>query len=156
MCIKRNRAGQGSCASRARAWRDQSSTAVRGQFLLPVTHNDMCTMMSAVPVTHAARWSRMSTLQPADVAEVTGPGTAISGRVRSLACRAVARVPLRSAASMMTVPRASAAFFRVSGAVARCCGYLRRACFTTVPSTCVPQLKMLSSPRKRGLSCGDA
>ena len=40
-------------------------------------------------------------------------GTAISGRARSRACRAVAIVPLRSAASTMTVPRASAAMMRL-------------------------------------------
>ena len=44
-------------------------------------------MISAALVTQAARWSRMSALQPADVVEVTGPGTAISGRARSLARR---------------------------------------------------------------------
>ena len=56
-----------------------------------------------------ARWSRMSAWQPADIREVTGPGTAMSGRPKSMACRAVLRVPLRTAASMITVPRPRAA-----------------------------------------------
>src|ERR1017187_10139380 len=58
----------------------------------------ICAMMSAALVTRAACCSRMSAWQPSDVADVTGPGTAIRGRPRSLARRAVAMVPLRAAA----------------------------------------------------------
>jgi hypothetical protein len=64
----------------------------------------MCVMMSAALVMRVARWSRMRAWQPADMAGVTGPGAAISGRPRSLACLAVARVPLRAAASTTIVP----------------------------------------------------
>src|SRR6266487_2254902 len=95
------------------AWWRQRSTAVRDRFLLLVAHNGMCAIISAALATHAARFSRISALQPADVAEVMGPGTATSGRARSLVCRAVARVPPRSAASITTVPRASAAIMRL-------------------------------------------
>jgi len=50
--------------------------------------------------------------QPAEVSEVTGPGTAISRRPRSRACRAVLSAPLRSPASTTSVPVASAAITR--------------------------------------------
>src|SRR6266705_694725 len=67
------------------------------------------------------QWSHRSTAphsliaswQPADWAEVTGPGTAISGRPWSCAWRAVFSAPLRSAASTTTVPRLSAAITRL-------------------------------------------
>jgi hypothetical protein len=66
--------------------------------------------MSAALVTRAARWSRMSAWQPADITEVAGPGTAINGRSKLMACWAVVLgVPLRTAASMITVPRPRAA-----------------------------------------------
>src|ERR1035441_3574199 len=42
----------------------------------------ICAMMSAALVTQAARRSRMSARQPSDMAEGTGPGTAIRGRPR--------------------------------------------------------------------------
>src|ERR1700751_3673326 len=45
--------------------------------------------------------------------EVTGPGTAISGRPWSRAWRGVFSAPLRRAASTTTVPRLSAAITRV-------------------------------------------
>ena len=72
----------------------------------------ICAMMSAALVTQAARRSRMSARQPSDTAEVTGPGTAIRGRPRSLARRVVAMVPLRAAASTTTVPPVTAAISR--------------------------------------------
>ncbi len=65
-----------------------------------------CASTSATPVTHCAPQSRMTRWQPADAMDVTGPGTAISGRFRSRACRAVFSAPLRSAAS--TTHRAAA------------------------------------------------
>ena len=87
---------------------------------------------SAALVTRAARWSRIGAWQPADVAEVTGPGTAINGRPKLMACWAVLKVPLRTAASMITVPRPRAAMIRflsrnwdraglVPGGEAACC-----------------------------------
>ena len=54
----------------------------------------------------------MSAWQPADIMEVAGPGTAMSGRPKLMACRAVLRVPLRTAASMITVPWPRAAMIR--------------------------------------------
>ncbi len=47
------------------------------------------------------------------MSEVTGPGTAISRRPRSRACRAVLSAPLRSPASTTSVPVASAAITRL-------------------------------------------
>ncbi len=73
----------------------------------------MLVTMSAALVTRVARCSRISAWQPADIADVTGPGTAINGRRRSLARRAVAMVPLRSAASTTVVPLATAAMTRL-------------------------------------------
>ena len=75
--------------------------------------NDSWPSTSAALVTHSAPHSLMARWQPADAAEVTGPGTAISGRFRSRACRAVFSAPLRSAASTTTVPRLSAAISRL-------------------------------------------
>ena len=46
---------------------------------------------------------------PADIVEVTGPGTAMTGRSRRRACPAVFMAPDRSAASTTTVPVAKAA-----------------------------------------------
>ena len=69
-------------------------------------------MTSAAPVTQTAPHSRMILWQPADTSEVTGPGTAISGRPRSRAWRAVFRAPLRSPASTTTVPWDSAPITR--------------------------------------------
>ena len=68
---------------------------------------------SAALVTSTASPARMRTWQPADIADVTGPGTAITGRPSSLARRAVTIVPLRRAASTTRVPRASAAMTRL-------------------------------------------
>ena len=70
-------------------------------------------MMSAARVTQLAPHSLMIRWHPADWAEVTGPGTAISGFPRSAACRAVFRAPLRSPASTITVPQPSAAMTRL-------------------------------------------
>lgn len=74
-----------------RAWWRQRSTAVRDRPLLLVAHNGMCAMISAALVTQAARRSRMRAWQPADIAEVTGPGTAISGQAKRRSLRS--RVP---------------------------------------------------------------
>ena len=70
-------------------------------------------MMSAARVTQLAPHSLMIRWHPADWAEVTGPGTAISGLPRLAACRAVFRAPLRSPASTITVPQPSAAMTRL-------------------------------------------
>ena len=70
-------------------------------------------MTSCARVTHTAPHSLMISWQPADSSEVTGPGTAISGRHRSRACRAVLSAPLRSAASTTTVPQLRAAITRL-------------------------------------------
>ena len=70
-------------------------------------------MMSSARVTHVAPHSLMIRWHPADWAEVTGPGTAISGLPRLAACCAVFRAPLRSPASTITVPQASAAMARL-------------------------------------------
>ena len=70
-------------------------------------------MMSAARVTQVAPHSRMIRWHPADCAEVTGPGTAISGLPSSAACRAVFSAPLRSPASTTTVPQLSAAMVRL-------------------------------------------
>ena len=70
-------------------------------------------MTSSAQVTHTAPQSRMMSWQPADRSEVTGPGTAISGRFWSRACLAVLSAPLRRAASTTTVPRLSAAITRL-------------------------------------------
>ena len=70
-------------------------------------------MISAARVTQVAPHSLMIRWQPADWAEVTGPGIAISGLPRSAACRAVFSAPLRSPASTITVPQASAAMTRL-------------------------------------------
>jgi hypothetical protein len=70
-------------------------------------------MMSAARVTQLAPHSLMIRWHPADWAEVTGPGTAISDLPSSAACRAVFRAPLRSPASTITVPRLSAAMTRL-------------------------------------------
>ena len=56
--------------------------------------------------------SRSSSWQPTLMAEVTGPGTAITCRPTRCARRAVACVPERAAASTTTVPRVSAAITR--------------------------------------------
>lgn len=72
----------------------------------------MTVRTSAALVTSLAP-PRMSAWHPADCAEVTGPGTAISGLPRSLAWRAVFMMPPRAPASMMTVPALSAAMRRV-------------------------------------------
>ena len=53
--------------------------------------------------------------QPADAAEVTGPGTARTGRFIAAAACAVADVPERSAASTTSVARPSAAISAVAG-----------------------------------------
>src|ERR1051326_8820686 len=66
-------------------------------------------MMSAARVTQVALHSLMIRWHPADWAEVTGPGTAISGLPRSAACRAVFRAPPRSPAPTITVAQARAA-----------------------------------------------
>ena len=68
---------------------------------------------SAASVTSTARPSRTSSWQPADAADVTGPGTAPTGRPSAAAVRAVLRAPLRSAASTTTVPVAMAAMSRL-------------------------------------------
>ena len=70
-------------------------------------------MMSAAPVTQVAAHSLMIRWHPADCAEVTGPGTAISGLQRLAACRAVLSAPLRSPASTITVPQLNAAMVRL-------------------------------------------
>ena len=70
-------------------------------------------MISAARVTQVAPHSLMIRWHPADWAEVTGPGTAISGLPSSAACRAVFSAPLRSPASTITVPQASAAMTRL-------------------------------------------
>jgi len=70
-------------------------------------------MMSSARVTHVAPQSLMIRWHPADCAEVTGPGTAISGLPSWAACRAVFSAPLRSPASTTTVPQASAAMVRL-------------------------------------------
>jgi len=62
-------------------------------------------MTSSAQVTQVAWPSRISWWHPPDVLEVTGPGTAITGRPSSRACRAVFSAPLRSPASTTTVPR---------------------------------------------------
>ncbi len=66
-------------------------------------------MMSSARVTQVAPHSRMIRWHPADWAEVTGPGTAISGLPSWAAWRAVFSAPLRSLASTITVPPDSAA-----------------------------------------------
>src|ERR1039458_7729868 len=71
--------------------------------------NDRQASTSWTSVTHTAPQSLIARWQPADAMDVTGPGTAISGRFRSRACRAVFSAPLRSAASTSTVPRLRAA-----------------------------------------------
>ena len=70
-------------------------------------------MTSAAVVTRVACQSLMIRWQPADRSEVTGPGTAISRRPRSRACRAVLTAPLRSPASTTSVPVARAAITRL-------------------------------------------
>ena len=70
-------------------------------------------MTSPAQVTQVAPQSLMIRWHPADCAEVTGPGTAISGLPSSAACRAVFSAPLRSPASTITVPRVSAAMVRL-------------------------------------------
>jgi hypothetical protein len=70
-------------------------------------------MMSAARVTQLAPQSLMIRWHPADCADVTGPGTAISGLPRVAACRAVFSAPLRSPASTTTVPQPSAAMTRL-------------------------------------------
>ena len=70
-------------------------------------------MTSAARVTQVAPHSLMIQWHPADWADVTGPGTAISGLPRLAACRAVFRAPLRSPASTITVPQPSAAMTRL-------------------------------------------
>ena len=70
-------------------------------------------MTSAALVTRVPCHSLITWWQPADRSEVIGPGTAISRRRRSLACRAVLSAPLRWAASTTSVPVASAAMTRL-------------------------------------------
>ena len=57
--------------------------------------------------------SRSSSWLPLDRADVTGPGTAMAIRLRSLARPRVNRAPLRRFASTSTVPRLSAAMTRL-------------------------------------------
>ncbi len=68
---------------------------------------------SGTSATRIARPSRIIRWQPADAGEETGPGTASTGRFIALAARAVAVVPLRSAASTTSVARPSAAITRL-------------------------------------------
>ena len=96
--------------------------------------------MSAVLVTQVAP-SRMSWWQPADWAEVTGPGTAITGRLSSRVCRAVISAPLASPASMTTVPADRAAMTRV-----RVRNRVRETCWPGGYSlTMVPRAAMVAS-----------
>jgi hypothetical protein len=78
----------------------------------------VASMTSPALVTSAPCQFLMMRWHPADRSEVIGPGTAISGRRRSRACRAVFIAPLRSLASTTTVPVASAAFLQSQLAVA--------------------------------------
>src|SRR6516225_8201613 len=70
-------------------------TGPRGWPAFSSTLNDSCVITSWAPVTHTAPQSRMMSWQPADNGEVTGPGTAISGRPWSRAWRAVLSAPRR-------------------------------------------------------------
>ena len=55
----------------------------------------------------------MAWLHPTDIAEVTGPGTAMATRPSSAARPSVCLAPLRAFASTMTVPRDSPAITRL-------------------------------------------
>src|SRR5690606_22946742 len=68
---------------------------------------------SAASVTHTASVSRSSRWQPADAIEVTGPGTAPTGRSRSAAWWAVLSAPERQPASTTTQTCPSAAMSRL-------------------------------------------
>ena len=67
---------------------------------------------SAASVTHTATPSRSSRWQPADAIDVTGPGTAPTGRSSRAAWCAVLIAPERHAASTTTVARPAAAISR--------------------------------------------
>src|SRR5690606_34216036 len=64
-------------------------------------------------VTHTAAPSRRSRWHPADAIDVTGPGTAPTGRESSAARTAVLSDPERHAASTTTVAPATAAIRRL-------------------------------------------
>ena len=68
---------------------------------------------SSTLVTSTACCSRSSSWQPTDIAEVIGPGTAITGLPSTAASRAVRCAPLRPPASTTTVPAPSAAISRL-------------------------------------------
>jgi hypothetical protein len=74
---------------------------------------DRYSMTSAALVISSPRHCLMIVWHPADVSEVIGPGTAMSGRNSSRACRAVFSAPLRWPASTTRVPVASAAMTRL-------------------------------------------
>ena len=57
--------------------------------------------------------SRSSSWQPTDIAEVTGPGTTIAGRLSASTRLMVCVAPLRAAASTSTVPAVAAAITRL-------------------------------------------
>ena len=56
---------------------------------------------------------RSSSWQPTDIADVTGPGTAMTVRPSNRARPAVFRAPLRMFASTTSVPRVTAAMTRL-------------------------------------------
>src|SRR6266571_1725592 len=93
--------------------RSRASTGPRCCLAGSSTLNSSNSITSCALVTHTAPHSLIASWQPADWAEVTGPGTAISGRPWSYAWRAVFSAPLRSAASTTTVPRLRAAITRL-------------------------------------------
>ena len=99
-----------TAAAAVRRGRRWAAAAPAGRCGAPPGHGRVT---SRALVTHTAPQSLIASWQPADCADVTGPGTAISGRPRSCACRAVFSAPLRRAASTTTVPRLSAAITRL-------------------------------------------
>ena len=91
------------------------SAAVGDQLLLVSGRSGTCAMMPTALVTQAARWARMGAWQPADAAEVTGPGTGTGRRPRPLACQAVTR----GAAALGSLDHDDAAGQRRDGGAAR-------------------------------------
>ncbi len=107
------RVSTGSRSSYGASWGARHEVAAGAAGAASRARSPASSTTSSASVTHTATPSRSSRWHPVDAIDVTGPGTAPTGRESSAARDAVLSEPERQAASTTTVARANAAMSRL-------------------------------------------